>query len=241
MVIAPFVPRLRVTGSVRRSAEPEGRHDERAAGDVAGAGPRRGALGGAAPDRRPRGSRRRLQRPDPGADDHGVRRQLRQPERGEVDPRDLRPGRHLQRGPDGARSSTPCTRAGRGRATPSPPTRASGSSPAASCCSTRWSPTSCGTRRRCPTCPGPDAATPNPSITVFPGAEARLVDAPDAVGADGSPAMYFWTRHAGVVRLGGRQPGHRRLDPARLHHRPGHAPALRTSTSPTRTRRSRPV
>jgi acyl-CoA thioesterase II len=46
-----------------------------------------------------------------------------------------------------------------------------------------------------PDVPGPDSATPNPSITVFPGAEARMVDAPDAVGADGSPAMYFWTRH----------------------------------------------
>ena len=51
--------------------------------------------------------------------------------------------------------------------------------------------------RHSPTMPdvaGPDTATPNPSITVFPGAEARMVDAPDAVGADGSPAMYFWTR-----------------------------------------------
>jgi acyl-CoA thioesterase len=46
-----------------------------------------------------------------------------------------------------------------------------------------------------PDVPGPDAATPNPSITVFPGAEARVVDAPDAVGADGSPAMYFWMRN----------------------------------------------
>jgi acyl-CoA thioesterase len=46
-----------------------------------------------------------------------------------------------------------------------------------------------------PDVPGPDAATPSPSITVFPGAEARLVDAPDAVGADGSPAMYFWMRN----------------------------------------------
>ena len=46
-----------------------------------------------------------------------------------------------------------------------------------------------------PDVPGPDASKPNPSITVFPGAEARLVDAPDAVGADGSPAMYFWTRN----------------------------------------------
>jgi acyl-CoA thioesterase len=52
--------------------------------------------------------------------------------------------------------------------------------------------------RHSPTMPdvaGPDAATPSPSITVFPGAEARLVDAPDAVGADGSPAMYFWMRN----------------------------------------------
>lgn len=48
-----------------------------------------------------------------------------------------------------------------------------------------------------PDVPGPDAATPNPSITVFPGAEARMVDAPDAVGADGSPAMYFWTKAPG--------------------------------------------
>jgi acyl-CoA thioesterase II len=46
-----------------------------------------------------------------------------------------------------------------------------------------------------PDVPGPEAATPSPSITVFPGAEARLVDAPDAVGADGSPAMYFWMRN----------------------------------------------
>ncbi len=46
-----------------------------------------------------------------------------------------------------------------------------------------------------PDVPGPDAATPNPSITVFPGTESRLVDLPDAVSADGSPAMYFWMRH----------------------------------------------
>jgi len=46
-----------------------------------------------------------------------------------------------------------------------------------------------------PEVPGPDAASPNPSTTVFPGAEARMVDAPDAVGADGSPAMYFWFRN----------------------------------------------
>ena len=46
-----------------------------------------------------------------------------------------------------------------------------------------------------PDVPGPDAATPKPSMTVFPGAEARMVDAPDAVGADGSPAMYFWMRN----------------------------------------------
>jgi acyl-CoA thioesterase II len=46
-----------------------------------------------------------------------------------------------------------------------------------------------------PDVPGPDAAAPNPSITVFPGTEARMVEAPDAVGADGSPVMYFWLRH----------------------------------------------
>jgi len=45
-----------------------------------------------------------------------------------------------------------------------------------------------------PEVPGPDAASPNASTTVFPGAVARMVDAPDAVGADGSPAMYFWFR-----------------------------------------------
>jgi len=52
--------------------------------------------------------------------------------------------------------------------------------------------------RHSPTMPdvaGPDAATPNPSITVFPGTESRLVDLPDAVSADGSPAMYFWMRN----------------------------------------------
>lgn len=48
---------------------------------------------------------------------------------------------------------------------------------------------------RMPDVPGPDAATPNPSITVFPGTESRLVDLPDAVAPDGSPAMYFWMRH----------------------------------------------
>jgi acyl-CoA thioesterase-2 len=46
-----------------------------------------------------------------------------------------------------------------------------------------------------PDVPGPDAATPNPSITVFPGTESRLVDLPDAVSDDGSPAMHFWMRH----------------------------------------------
>jgi acyl-CoA thioesterase-2 len=47
-----------------------------------------------------------------------------------------------------------------------------------------------------PDVPGPDAATPNPSITVFPGTESRVVDLPDAVADDGSPAMYFWMRHS---------------------------------------------
>ena len=92
-----------------------------------------------------------------------------------------------------------------------------------------------------PDVPGPDAATPNPSITVFPGAEARMVDAPDAVGADGSPAMYFWTRTPESYDSVAANQADRRVDPARLHHRPGHATALRTSTSPTRTRRSRPA
>jgi acyl-CoA thioesterase len=46
-----------------------------------------------------------------------------------------------------------------------------------------------------PDVPGPDDADPNPSITVFPGTESRVVDQPDAVSADGSPAMYFWMRH----------------------------------------------
>jgi acyl-CoA thioesterase II len=45
-----------------------------------------------------------------------------------------------------------------------------------------------------PDVPGPDAGTPSTSLTVFPGAEARMVDAPDAVAADGAPAMYFWFR-----------------------------------------------
>jgi acyl-CoA thioesterase-2 len=43
---------------------------------------------------------------------------------------------------------------------------------------------------------GPDDCVPSPHITVFPGVEARLVDAPEAVGSDGSPAMYFWARAA---------------------------------------------
>ena len=38
-----------------------------------------------------------------------------------------------------------------------------------------------------------------------------------------------------VVRLRRGQPGDDRVVPARLHHRPGDAPAHRTSTSPTRT------
>ncbi len=46
-----------------------------------------------------------------------------------------------------------------------------------------------------PDVPGPESLSPDKSITVFPGTEARMVDAPDAVGADGSPAMYFWMRH----------------------------------------------
>jgi acyl-CoA thioesterase-2 len=45
-----------------------------------------------------------------------------------------------------------------------------------------------------PDVPGPDAGDASAATTVFPGAEARMIDAPDAVGADGAPAMYFWFR-----------------------------------------------
>jgi acyl-CoA thioesterase len=45
-----------------------------------------------------------------------------------------------------------------------------------------------------PDVPGPDAAAASGATTVFPGAEARMVDAPDAVGTDGAPAMCFWFR-----------------------------------------------
>jgi acyl-CoA thioesterase II len=47
-----------------------------------------------------------------------------------------------------------------------------------------------------PDVPGPETSAPYPSSTLFPGAEARLVDLPDAVGADGSPALYFWLRNS---------------------------------------------
>src|SRR5436305_5335370 len=48
-----------------------------------------------------------------------------------------------------------------------------------------------------PDVPGPDAAPPNASITVFPGPEAPMVDAPDAVAADRAPATYLWFRAPG--------------------------------------------
>ncbi|MET0628524.1 MAG: acyl-CoA thioesterase II [Acidimicrobiia bacterium] len=44
----------------------------------------------------------------------------------------------------------------------------------------------------------PDVAPPDVlsagDALVFPGVEARMVDDPDAIGSDGSPAMYFWMR-----------------------------------------------
>jgi acyl-CoA thioesterase len=45
-----------------------------------------------------------------------------------------------------------------------------------------------------PDVPGPDDCAPATFGVVFPGAEIRSVDLPDAVGIDGSPAMYFWFR-----------------------------------------------
>ncbi len=92
-----------------------------------------------------------------------------------------------------------------------------------------------------PDVPGPDAATPNPSITVFPGAEARLVDAPDAVGR---------RRIAGDVLLDARRRSRTTRSPPTRPSSPGPSPGsssaspcgrTRTSTSPTRTRRSPPA
>jgi len=49
-----------------------------------------------------------------------------------------------------------------------------------------------------PQVPGPEDCSPQPFGTVFPDAEVRVVDRPDAVGPDGSPAMYFWMRAPSV-------------------------------------------
>ena len=46
-----------------------------------------------------------------------------------------------------------------------------------------------------PEVPAPDACAPVDMPVLFPGAEARTVDRPDAVAADGSPARYLWFRH----------------------------------------------
>jgi acyl-CoA thioesterase II len=47
-----------------------------------------------------------------------------------------------------------------------------------------------------PDVPGPDALASEPSVVMFPGTEWRPVNVPDATSADGSPASYFWIRHA---------------------------------------------
>jgi acyl-CoA thioesterase len=45
-----------------------------------------------------------------------------------------------------------------------------------------------------PDVPGPDGLTSQARPVLFPGVEARAVDLPDAVGADGAPMMYLWFR-----------------------------------------------
>jgi acyl-CoA thioesterase len=45
-----------------------------------------------------------------------------------------------------------------------------------------------------PDVPGPDQCGPATFGVVFPEAEIRVADLPEAVTADGSPAMYFWLR-----------------------------------------------
>jgi acyl-CoA thioesterase II len=55
--------------------------------------------------------------------------------------------------------------------------------------------------RHGPTMPdvtGPDRLAPSRMLT-YPGVETRPVDAPDAVAADGTPAMYFWMRYDGSL------------------------------------------
>jgi acyl-CoA thioesterase II len=45
-----------------------------------------------------------------------------------------------------------------------------------------------------PDVPGPEECAPTSFGVVYPDAEARLVDRPDAVTDDGSPVMYVWVR-----------------------------------------------
>jgi acyl-CoA thioesterase II len=45
-----------------------------------------------------------------------------------------------------------------------------------------------------PDVPGPEESPPANAGVVFPDADARLVDLPDAVGPDGSPVSYVWFR-----------------------------------------------
>ena len=47
-----------------------------------------------------------------------------------------------------------------------------------------------------PDVPGPDECAPASAGVVFPDAEARLVDLPDALSPDGSPVSYVWFRAA---------------------------------------------
>jgi acyl-CoA thioesterase II len=45
-----------------------------------------------------------------------------------------------------------------------------------------------------PDVPGPDDCTPQAPGVVFPGADVRFVERPDAVSPDGSPSTSFWVR-----------------------------------------------
>ena len=45
-----------------------------------------------------------------------------------------------------------------------------------------------------PDVPGPEQFAPSRMLT-YPGVETRPVDGPNAVGPDGTPAMYFWMRY----------------------------------------------
>ena len=50
-----------------------------------------------------------------------------------------------------------------------------------------------------PEVPGPEECDAVDLPVLFPGAEARAVERPDAVSADGSPARYLWFRHPGSL------------------------------------------